>query len=85
MPKRKPGTIVTYKNGAKAKVLPNGRMRIISGPTKKAGKKKTKGGSIKVGGGVKRKRRTKKGGGFLGDVGRSVRQDFNYFVRDTLK
>ena len=83
MPKHKPGTIVTYKNGAKAKVLPNGRMRIISGPTKKAGKKKTKGGSIKVGGAVKRK--TKKGGGFLGDVGRTVRQDFNYFVRDTLK
>ena len=51
MPKRKPGTIVTYKNGAKAKVLPNGRMRIISGPTKKGGKKK-KGGSIKVGGSV---------------------------------
>ena len=50
MPKRKPGTIVTYKNGAKAKVLPNGRMRIISGPTKKSGKKK--GGSIKVGGSV---------------------------------
>ena len=83
MPKRKPGTIVTYKNGAKAKVLPNGRMRIISGPTKKSGTKK--GDSIKVGGAVKRKRRTKKGGGFLGDVGRSVRQDFNYFVRDTLK
>ena len=51
MPKRKPGTIVTYKNGAKAKVLPNGRMRIISGPTKK-GKKKI-GGSVATGGRMK--------------------------------
>ena len=54
MPKRKPGTIVTYKNGAKAKVLPNGRMRIISGPTKKSGKKKIKvGGSVATGGHMK--------------------------------
>ena len=55
MPKRKPGSIVTYKNGAKAKVLANGRMRIISGPTKKKGtKKKTKkGGSVSVGGGLR--------------------------------
>lgn len=58
MPKRKPGSIVTYKNGAKAKVLANGRMRIISGPTKKSGTKrkttrKKRGGSITVGGGLR--------------------------------
>ena len=52
--KRKPGTIVTFKNGAKAKVMPNGRMRIISGPTKKAKSKSRskKGGSIRLGGGM---------------------------------
>ena len=46
---------MTFKNGAKAKVLPNGRMRIISGPTKKSGKK-TKGGSISVGGSMRKRR-----------------------------
>ena len=55
MPKRKPGTTVTFKNGAKAKVLPNGRLRIISGPTSGIGSKrkgKRKGGSVRTGGGV---------------------------------
>lgn len=50
MPKKKVGTY-TAKNGAKYKILPNGRARFISGPTKKGGKKK--GGGIKTGGGMK--------------------------------
>ena len=82
MPKKKPGSIHTAKNGARYKILANGRARFVSGPTKK---KTKKGGSIAVGGGLKRKRMTKKGGGFLGDVGRSVRNKFNYYVKDTLK
>ena len=60
MAKRKPGTVVTFKNGAKAKVLPNGRMRIISGPKKKGSKKKgggvSTGGGIRTGGGMKKKK-----------------------------
>jgi len=62
MPKHRPGKIVTFKNGAKAKVMPNGRMRIISGPKKKKGggiavggglkKRKKRGGSIRIGGGM---------------------------------
>ena len=56
MPKRKVGSVVTFKNGAKAKVLPSGRLRIFSGPTsgpgsKRKGKKK-KGGGLRTGGGV---------------------------------
>ena len=53
MPKRKVGSIVTFKNGAKAKVLASGRLQIFKGPTKK----KSKGGSISVGGSVRRKRK----------------------------
>ena len=57
MPKKKPGTIVVFKNGAKAKVLPNGRYRIISGPTRGVGSKrkgkKKKGGGTSTGGGFK--------------------------------
>ena len=49
MPKRKVGSIVTFKNGAKAKVQPSGRLKIFKGPTKK---KRKKGGSIRIGGGV---------------------------------
>jgi hypothetical protein len=53
MPKKKVGSIVVFKNGAKAKVLPSGRYRIISGPTKGRGsKRKKKGGGVRVGGGV---------------------------------
>ena len=57
MPKKKPGTY-TAKNGAKYKILPNGRARFISGPTKrKSGKKgggmmHKKGGGYKTGGGM---------------------------------
>ncbi len=51
--KKKPGTIVTCKNGAKAKVMPNGRYKFISGPTKGRGAKKKKGGSVVVGGSAK--------------------------------
>ena len=59
--KKKVGTIVTFKNGAKAKVMESGRYKIISGPTKKSKKKKkagsvSVGGSIRVGGGMKRKK-----------------------------
>lgn len=50
MPKKKPGTY-TAKNGAKYKILPNGRARFISGPTKRKGGKK-KGGGIRIGGGM---------------------------------
>ena len=59
MPKKKPGSVHLAKNGAKYKILPNGRCRFISGPTKR--KKKSKGGgvavggSIRVGGGLKKK------------------------------
>ena len=81
--KKSPGSVHTAKNGARYKILANGRARFVSGPTKK--KRTKKGGSIAIGGGLKRKRRTKKGGGFLGDVGRDVRKGFNYYVRDTLK
>ena len=52
MPKRKVGSIVTFKNGAKAKVQPSGRLKIFKGPTKKKTKTKKKGGSIRIGGGV---------------------------------
>ena len=43
MPKKKPG-VYTAKNGAKYRILPNGRARFITGPTKKKGKKKKGGG-----------------------------------------
>ena len=55
MPKKKPGSIVTLKNGARAKVLPSGRYRFISGPTKRKGTKR-KGGSAMVGGAARKKR-----------------------------
>ena len=65
MPKKKPGSVHTAKNGAKYKILANGRARFISGPTKKGSKRKTtKGGSITVGGGLKR--RTKGGSVAIG-------------------
>ena len=51
MPKKKVGSIVTLKNGARAKVLPTGRYRFISGPTRGHAKKK-KGGSASVAGGL---------------------------------
>jgi hypothetical protein len=63
MPKKKPGSVHTAKNGARYKILANGKARFISGPTKRKGKKK-KGGSLATGGGLKKKRRSKKGGGF---------------------
>ena len=43
MPKKAPG-VYTAKNGSKYRILPNGRARFISGPTKKKGKKKRGGG-----------------------------------------
>ena len=55
MPKKKPGSVHTAKNGARYKIMPNGRARFISGPTKGRGAKKTakkKGGSVRVGGSV---------------------------------
>lgn len=57
---KKPG-IYTAKNGAKYKILANGKARFISGPTKGRGAKKKKGGgvavagSVRVAGGMKRK------------------------------
>ena len=50
MPKHKVGSTVTFKNGAKAKVMPSGRLRIFKGPTKSTRKKK--GGSVRVGGSI---------------------------------
>jgi len=47
MPKKKVGSVHTAKNGAKYKILPNGRARFISGPTKRASGKK-KGGFLGV-------------------------------------
>lgn len=58
MPKKKPG-VYTAKNGAKYKILPNGKARFISGPTKRGGGKK-KGGGMHHG---------KKGGGMMGKKG----------------
>ena len=58
---KKPGSVHTAKNGAKYKIMPNGRARFISGPKKKKGggvavggglKKRKKGGSIRIGGGM---------------------------------
>ena len=51
MPK-KPG-VYTAKNGARYKILPNGKARFISGPSKRKGGKK-KGGGLggKKGGGM---------------------------------
>lgn len=66
MPKRKVGSIVTFKNGAKAKVLASGRLQIFKGPTKK---KKSKGGSITMGGSV---RKNRKGGSI--HIGGSLRK-----------
>ena len=40
MGKKKVGSVHTAKNGAKYKILPNGRARFISGPTKRGGGKK---------------------------------------------
>ena len=58
--KKKPGSVHTAKNGAKYKIMPNGKARFISGPTKGRGAKKGGsvhvGGSVRVGGGLKRKR-----------------------------
>ena len=53
MPKKKPGTY-TAKNGARYKILANGKARFISGPTKRKGKagglKGKKGAGLKTGG-----------------------------------
>ena len=58
MPKKKPG-VYTAKNGAKYKILANGKARFISGPTKRGGKRK--GGAMhRKGGGMGHGR---KGGG----------------------
>ena len=51
MPKKKPGTY-TAKNGARYKILANGRARFISGPTKRSGGKKKGGGMYGKKGGV---------------------------------
>ncbi len=51
MPKKKPGTY-TAKNGARYKILANGKARFISGPTKRKGGalKGKKGAGLKTGG-----------------------------------
>ena len=52
MPKKKPRSVHTARNGARYKILANGRARFLSGPTKK--KRTKKGGSIAVGGGLRK-------------------------------
>ena len=61
MPK-KVGSVHTAKNGAKYKILPNGKARFISGPTSGPGSKKKAGsmavgGSVRVAGGLRKKKR----------------------------
>ena len=51
MPKKKPGTY-TAKNGARYRILANGRARFISGPTKRGGGKKKGGGMYGKKGGM---------------------------------
>ena len=55
MGKKKVGSVHTCKNGAKYKIMPNGRARFISGPTKRGGSKKgaKKGGFLGVTRGVR--------------------------------
>ena len=50
--KKKVGSVHTAKNGAKYKIMPNGRARFISGPTKGRGAKKKKAGSVRVAGSI---------------------------------
>ena len=57
MPKKKPG-LYTSKNGRKYRILANGQSRFVKSTTK--GRKK--GGSVKVGGSV---RKRKRGGGIV--------------------
>ena len=54
--KKKPGSVHTAKNGAKYKIMPNGRARFISGAKKKKGGGMMVGGSIRIGGGMKKKK-----------------------------
>ena len=55
MAKKKVGSVHTCKNGAKYKIMPNGRARFISGPTRRAGGGKMKnGGFLGPKGGVNR-------------------------------
>ena len=57
MPKKKVGSVHTAKNGAKYKIMPNGRARFISGPTKRGGgKKKGAGIGHKKGAGMQMKK-----------------------------
>ena len=69
MAKKKVGSVHTAKNGAKYKIMANGKARFISGPTIGIGSKKKakKGGSVGVGGSVRiaggLKRKAKMGGG----------------------
>ena len=55
MAKKKPGSVHVAKNGAKYKILANGRARFLSGPTRGPGSKKRakKGGGVSVAGGVR--------------------------------
>ena len=63
MPKKKVGSVHTAKNGAKYKIMANGKAKFISGPTKGRGAKKGGGvsvaGGVRIAGGLKKKRRKK--------------------------
>ena len=57
MPKKKPGSVHTARNGRKYKIMPNGRARFISGGKTKKGGGMMVGGSIRIGGGMKKKKK----------------------------
>ena len=76
--KKRIGSVHTAKNGRKYKITSKGA-RFIKTKTRTK-----KGGSVRVGGRLKT-RRKRKGAGFLGDVGRDIQRHYNYLVRDTLK
>ena len=64
MPAKKVGSVHTAKNGARYRIMPNGRARFISGPTKGPGSKKKAGsmavgGSVRIAGGLRKKRKRK--------------------------
>lgn len=51
---KKPG-VYTAKNGAKYKIMANGKARFIKGPTKGPGaKRKKKGGAVRVAGSLRK-------------------------------
>ena len=81
--KKRIGSVHTAKNGRRYKITSKGA-RFIKG---KAKSKSSKGGSVSVGGRLKRRRRTKrKGGGFWSKLGSDIKagaRDVSAYVKDT--